>query len=187
MDVEAYISQMEQLLVEARPVPLSASVMIHRRDFEELVAGLRSTLPEELREARWVLKERDEVLAQAAREAEQILADARLERDRTVAETEVVHAARREAERIVEEAREHARVLRLEAEDYVDSKLANFEIVLARTMKTVEKGRERLRGRLPSDELTGAGVDDTGQARAVVGARQLYDHESAGAERDAGS
>ncbi len=180
MDVEAYLAQIEQLLAEARPVPLSASVMVNRKDFDELLDDLRAHLPEELRQARWVIKERDEVLEQAERESEQLVNDARGERDRLVGETEVVRAARREAERILEEAREQARILRLEAEDYVDGKLANFEIVLAKTMKAVERGRERLRGRLASDELA-ADLDDLDGAEPApdrAGAR-LYDYQSA--------
>jgi vacuolar-type H+-ATPase subunit H len=181
VDVEAYISQLEQLVAEARPVPLSASVMVNRKDVEDVLGELRAHLPEELRQSRWIIKERDELLEQAGRESEQIVADAHLERERILSETEVVRAARREAERIVDEAREEARVLRLEAEDYVDSKLANFEIVLNKTLKTVEKGRDRLRGRLASDELAEPvgdelvyGDEDDGAAAAV----QFYDHES---------
>ena len=181
MDVEAYLSQMEQLLAEARPVPLSASVMIHRQDFDDLIAELRTNLPEELRQSRWVIKERDDVLEQAEREAAQIVADARAEAERLVNETEVVRASRREAERILDEAREQSRVLRLEAEDYVDGKLANFEIVLAKTMKTVEKGRERLRGRLVSDELSTGEfeeIDAPPQPSPGGGGSRLYDYES---------
>jgi hypothetical protein len=39
-----------------------------------------------------------------------------------------------------------ARRIRHEAEDYVDRKLASFEIVLDRTIRTVQAGRERLAG-----------------------------------------
>lgn len=153
MDVEGQITQLERLLAEARPVPLSASVMISRKEFEDVLADLRVHLPEELRQSRWIIKERDELLAQAARESEQILADARAEREHLLSETEVVRAAKREAERMLEEAREQTRQMRLEAEDYIDAKLANFEVVLGKTMRAVEKGRERLRGRLAADEL----------------------------------
>ena len=41
-------------------------------------------------------------------------------------------------------ARDEARRLRLEAEDYCDQKLAAFEVVLDRTIKTVAAGREKL-------------------------------------------
>lgn len=176
MDVEGFLAQMEQLLAEARPVPLSASVMVNRKDFEDVIDDIRASLPEELRQSRWVIKERDEVLEQAEREAEQITADARAEAARLISETEVVRQSQRQAERILEEAREQSRVLRLEAEDYVDSKLANFEIVLAKTMKAVEKGRERLRGRLASDELAAEDFDTDDQPAA--GSSQLYDYEA---------
>jgi len=181
VDVEAHLAQMEQLLAEARPVPLSASVMVNRRDFDEVIAQLRENLPEELRQSRWIIKERDEILAGAQREAQQIIADAEAERERMLSDTEVVRAARREAERIIEEAREQARTLRLEAEDYVDSKLANFEIVLQKTMAAVERGREQLRGRMASDDLA---TDDLGhegeQEPDAAPERTLYDHEAGG-------
>src|SRR5687767_3605920 len=168
---------MEQLLAEARPVPLSASVMVNRKDFEDVIDDIRASLPEELRQSRWVIKERDEVLEQAEREAEQALADAKAEAARLISETEVVRQSQRQAERILDEAREQSRVLRLEAEDYVDGKLANFEIVLAKTMKQVEKGRERLRGRFASDELAGDAEPEVIERGSPAGG-QLYDYEA---------
>src|SRR5680860_1109982 len=149
-------------MTEARPVPLSASVMVSRREFEEALANLRAHLPEELRQSRWVIKERDEMLQQATRVAEQMRADALVQQQRLVDETEILLVAQQEAERIVDEAREAARVLRLESEDYVDAKLANFEIVLNRTLTAVTKGRERLRGQRPVQydlEVGQLGVD----------------------------
>jgi cell division septum initiation protein DivIVA len=77
-----------------------------------------------------------------------------------VSKTEVVQAAAREADRIVDDAKEHARQIRLEAEDYVDAKLANFEIVLAKTLKAVERGREKLRGRLDTEDLADLTVEE---------------------------
>jgi hypothetical protein len=56
--------------------------------------------------------------------------------------------------------------MRLEAEDYVDAKLANFEVVLNKTLTAVERGRERLRGRLDVDDLAesdGDSLDDLDQ------------------------
>ena len=145
MDVEAHLEQLDQLVAEGRPVPLSGLVMVSRHDAEDLVAEARAALPEDLRQARWILKERDELLDAAARQADTLRADARGEVDRLVSETEVVRAARREAERVLAEANERSRVLRLEAEDYVDAKLADFSAVLDRTMDEVERGRDRLR------------------------------------------
>jgi hypothetical protein len=186
VDVETAIRQLEQLLGEARPVPLSASIMVNKADIDEMVAGLRAALPEEIRQSRWVLKERDELLAQAARESDQILAEAREERRRIVSQTEIVLQAHQEAEHIIAEARREARNLRREAEDYIDGKLASFEIVLQKTMRAVTKGRETLRGRLASEELSGESPaterEVTLQGGDLVDSRapsQFYDHETA--------
>ncbi|MDX6222340.1 MAG: hypothetical protein QOD91_1394, partial [Frankiales bacterium] len=50
-------------------------------------------------------------------------------------------------------AREEAAGMRREVDDYVDTKLANFEVVLTRTLGAVERGRDKLRGRRESDDL----------------------------------
>lgn len=82
-----------------------------------------------------------------------MMQDAEAERARLVSRTEVVQSANREADRILDEATEQAHQIRLEVEDYVDAKLANFEVVLQKTLAAVERGREKLRGRLAADEL----------------------------------
>ncbi len=153
LDVEAKLHQLERMVSEAKTVPLSASIMVNRAEVDGLVADIRDALPEELTQARWVVKERDEILERAEVDAARLLEDARTEQGRLVSQEDVVRAADREASRILDEAREHARQIRLEAEDYVDAKLANFEIVLTKTLSAVEKGRQKLRGRLDTDQL----------------------------------
>lgn len=153
LDVDANLAQLELMVAEAKAVPLSSSIMLNRADIDTLIEDLRKSLPEELRQARWLLKEREDVLDRAHHEGEQMLQDARNERERLVAKTEVVRAANREGDRIIDEASERARQIRLEAEDYVDAKLANFEVVLQKTLGAVERGRQKLRGRLDAEEL----------------------------------
>ncbi|MDQ1375022.1 MAG: hypothetical protein QOJ09_2360, partial [Actinomycetota bacterium] len=97
-----------------------------------------------LRQARWMLKERQEFLARVQHEGEEILDMARTQAARMVQKTDIVQEAQRVAQRTVDEARQEARRLRNEAEDYCDQKLAAFEIVLERTTKTVQAGREKL-------------------------------------------
>jgi cell division septum initiation protein DivIVA len=160
LDVEAKLHQLERLAAEAKAVPLSASVMLNRAELDGVVADLRDALPDELTQARWVIKERDEILERAQADADRLLDDARTERDRLMSQQEVVRAADAEAERILATAREQARGLRLEAEDYVDAKLANFEVVLHKTLGAVERGRAKLRGGGATDELAVDELDE---------------------------
>ena len=78
----------------------------------------------------------------------------------------MVRASQDEAERVLSEAREMARQMRLEAEDYVDAKLAQFEIALDKTrvelersVAQVQRGRDKLRGVSPAEEEFGTGED----------------------------
>jgi vacuolar-type H+-ATPase subunit H len=161
MDLDTALNSLDHMLAEARPMPLSASVMVNKEDLERVGQAIRAALPEEIRQARWVLKERDELLAQAQRDAEQILVDAHLERDRVLGETEIVREAHREAQRIIDRSSEEGRKIRHEAEDYVDGKLGDFEVVLQKTLATVTRGRDRLRGRQASSEIRDLGDDLT--------------------------
>jgi dsDNA-specific endonuclease/ATPase MutS2 len=143
-DTEELLLRTRDHLESARSVPMSASVMVNRDDLLVLVDDAIAGLPEELRQARWLLKERDEFLAKARREAEDIIDAGRAQAERMVERTEVVREARRRAQQVVDDAEAQSRALKHEAEDYIDQKLASFEVVLDRTMQAVHKGRERL-------------------------------------------
>ena len=58
--LEAKLAQLEELLAEAKPVPLSSSIMLNRAEIDGLVGEIRDAVPEEVKQARWVTKERAE-------------------------------------------------------------------------------------------------------------------------------
>jgi len=161
-DTAALLVQLHDILDAARKLPMSASVSINREEFGALLQEAIDGLPEELREARWLLKEREQVIERAANEANRLLEAARVRAERMVEKNELVREARRMSEQIIEDAERQAASLRHEAEDYVDRKLAAFEVVLDRTMQTVQKGRERLQVHAPSPVVSEADVDDSG-------------------------
>ncbi len=143
-DAEALIRTALDVVQTAKAMPLSASVLVSREELADLLQAVLDRMPDELRQARWLLKERDEFLAEKGREAEALLEEVRVQAERMVQRTEIVRQANHVAQRILDDANEEARRLRHEAEDYADQKLASFEIVLDRTMKTVQAGREKL-------------------------------------------
>ena len=147
-DVEHLLRRLHDLVGSARPMPLSTSVMVNRDEVLDLLDETIERLPDELRAARWLLKERDEFLAKVRREGDEILDQARARAERMVQRTEVVKASEARARKIVDLADAEARRLRNECEDFCDQKLASFEIVLERTMKMVGAGRAKLQGSL---------------------------------------
>jgi vacuolar-type H+-ATPase subunit H len=144
-DVEDLLLELHAIVDEARPAPLSNAVKVDRDLLLDLLDQAINRLPEDLRNARWLLKERDEFLARTQREADEILAAAAGQAERMVQRSEVLRAAEAKARRIVEQARTEAARVRNECDDYCDQRLAKLETVLERTMTVVAAGRLKLR------------------------------------------
>ena len=155
--VESVLREIRDLIEQARPMPLSTSVMINQSEVLDLVDEVNERLPEELRAAKWLLKQREEFLARTRREAEEILDEAREKAEVMVQSTEVVKAAEARARSVIDAADAESRRLKLEAEDFCDQRLASFEIVLERTMKVVNAGRAKLQGSQTREGDDGAG------------------------------
>jgi F0F1-type ATP synthase membrane subunit b/b' len=164
-DAETLLQRAVDTVSAARTMPLSSSVLVARDELLAVLQAAVDKLPEELRQARWLLRERDEFIAQRKREAEVLLDDVRAQAERMVQRTEIVRQANQVAQRILDDAREEARRLRHEAEDFCDQKLASFEIVLDRTLKTVQAGREKLQVTpLPQPAPDTGGDGEAGEA-----------------------
>ena len=119
---------------------MSTSVRIERDEVLELLDQAVARLPDELRAARWLLKERDEFLAKTRRDGEEIIAEAKSRVAQMVQRTEVVKAADHHAREMIDQAEAEARRMKHEAEDYCDQKLASFQVVLERISRTVVEG-----------------------------------------------
>lgn len=142
---EERVRQVIELLGDARPMPLSSSVVVNR---DELVAILRAALdelPEEVRAARWLLKEREEYLEQARSDAKALVDEASRQVEQMVQRTEITRQAEIRAQRLVDDAEAESRRHRRETEDWCEQRLASFDETLAKVTDAVQNGRERLR------------------------------------------
>ena len=143
-DAEALLQRAIDIIANAPKMPLSSSPRIDGDEIIELLDEAVRRMPEEMRHARWMIKERQEFVAKTRREADELLEAARVQAERMVQRTEVVRAAEARARQINEAAEADARRLRHETEDFLDQRLASFEILLDKLSKTVHAGRSRL-------------------------------------------
>jgi cell division septum initiation protein DivIVA len=151
VDISGQLDELGSLIEAARAMPMSASCIINRAEVLEAIEAIRAALPGELTVARGLLKDRASLVEEGRAEAQLIIEAAEAERFKLVSRTEVVKEAAREAERLVDAAQTETDRMRVEVDDYVDAKLANFEIILRRTLTAVERGRDKISGR--NDEL----------------------------------
>jgi len=143
-DAETLLRRAIDIIANAPTMPLSSSPRIDRDEIIELLDEALARLPEELRQARWMLKERQDFVNKTRREANEMLEAARVQAERMVQRTEVVRAAEQRARHVVETADNDSRRLKLETEDFLDQRLASFEILLDKLGKTVAAGRQKL-------------------------------------------
>jgi vacuolar-type H+-ATPase subunit H len=159
MDLVGRLQQLEELVRDAKSMPLSSSVLVNRDEVLQMIAEMQEALPEEIKQARWIVRDREELLDKARADGETIVERAREEQARLARHEEVMQRAEKESESILADAEDRGLEIRREAEEYVDAKLAQFENALrrivegsqeatravSRTLDQVEVGRERLR------------------------------------------
>ena len=160
LDLEEVLDRLSTLVEQARAVPMSASCVVNRDEVLTLLDDARATLPTALARAEQVLRQRQSLLAGAEALADVGVALAHAEQTRLVDASAVFGRAQDEADRLLARARDDAEAMRLQTEDYVDAKLANFEVVLAKTLATVERGRSRLSGGTDLDALRSEDPED---------------------------
>jgi hypothetical protein len=160
VDVHAKLDELTAMIDNARAMPMSASCVVNRGEVLAQLDELRALLPTEFDEAQRVLDDKGAVIAEGHAEAARVVEAAKAERARLIARTEVMRDAAREAEDLRSTAAADAERMRLEIDDYVDSKLANFEVVLNKTLRAVEKGRAKISGRHDLDGLAAAAPID---------------------------
>ena len=158
MDVLVLIDKLDDVVHNARPVPLTDQVRVDREEIYDLLDQMRATIPEEIKQARWIVKERQEMLAEAKREAERMIGEARDHAAREASQQEVVKLAERQAEDVLAEARRQDRSIRHGAEDYADGILENLHHNLGKIMDALERGRAQLASK--SDDREGAATVD---------------------------
>ena len=147
MDVLVLIDKLDDLVHNAKPVPLTDQVRVDKEEIYDILDQMRATIPEEIKQARWIVKERQEMLAEAKREAERIIKEGRDRQEQLISQEEGTRQAEREAEDIIGDAQAREREIRLGAEDYADEILGTLEVNLSKFIGAVQRGRDRLAGR----------------------------------------
>ncbi|MEC7426718.1 MAG: hypothetical protein VX846_02785 [Actinomycetota bacterium] len=150
--VEALVRRVIDVINAARPMPLSTSVMVSRDEIVDLLEAALTELPEEVREARWLLKEREDLLSKARVDAGLVIEEARTRVAQMVQRTEVVRSAELKARQTVEQAETQARRRQHEVDDYLDEKLEKFALALEKIQSQVMNARSLLQPQMPEPE-----------------------------------
>lgn len=151
-ELQELVDEMILAVEGARTVPLSNNVMLDRERLLDMLYRLRDGLPDELRMARWMVRERESFVARTNEKAREMIDRARERSDELVSESYIVKEAVDEANALVRHAESDATRIRLEAEDYSDRAFEETEGVLADLLGQVRRARAELHQARPRQE-----------------------------------
>ena len=138
MDILHHIDRLEELVGEARKLPVGGGLVLSRQRLLDLIDRMRVAVPKEVYDAREVIEKRDQVLADATAEASRIIARAREEVEERLKETEVVKAADGRARQMIADAQERVLELSRDAETQAAARLDDAQQSAAEQMREAD-------------------------------------------------
>jgi hypothetical protein len=115
---------------------------------------MRISIPDEMRRAERIIREKERTRAQATEEAERIVELARQEAAQLAADHHIAQTAEKEAGAIREQARQEARRIVAGADEYAFDVLCDLEQELKRALTVIENGIRAVEARRAGQEST---------------------------------
>jgi cell division septum initiation protein DivIVA len=135
MDILYLVDRLEALITKGGHVPLSAKTMVDEDEFLDIIDQMRIAIPEEIKQARKLLNDRERIIAQAKEEADHITLAAREDAARLTNEHAIGRAAQERSQKIEEKARAEAVALRAGADSYAAETLTEVQAQLQELAK----------------------------------------------------
>lgn len=156
MDILKLIDELEEVIDDASSVPFTKKVGINPEEVYELIHDLRDSLPEEIKEARWVNEERERILGEAQKQADILIQnaneevqkkdeDAKRRYKELVNEHAITVEAKRQAEQIIAEAKSTSQTIVTNSLSYVDGMLVKTEDELKNLLSVIADNRSQLK------------------------------------------
>lgn len=143
--LEELIDRLESSVVSARSLPFSDNCMVDREEMLVIITMIRDNLPGELKQARWLLEQNRQLIAEARKEAETIMREAETRMTAMIDEHEITQQARQQADITIETANQAARQIRNGAMEYARKRLSDLEEQLTDMLLTVQRNKKELK------------------------------------------
>lgn len=153
MDILEIINEMEEVIEESTRVPLVGKVLIDDDLIVEYLDRIRSAIPEEIRQAKITIKEKERLLNEAHEEAKKVFDNAQSQISKLADESEITKQAQKQAEEIYIKAKNTAREIRQGANIYADETLKKLEDNLQKAINIVKNGREELKPKVATEQV----------------------------------
>lgn len=140
MDILHLVDRLEEAIKGSKRFPFGSLRLVDESRIWPILDQMRISIPDEVRRAERVIREKERTLAQAHEEAERIVALARSEAAQLTADHVVVEAAEKQVAAIRERAEREVESVRTGADDYAFGVLCQLEQNLKQALTVIENG-----------------------------------------------
>jgi len=160
------------LVAAGKKLPLTNNVVLDQATILELIDQLRTSVPEEVRQARRITEDAGRITDRAKEEGDTIVARAQEQAAQMLEERELVRAAQQRAAEILDQAQEEGREVRRGADEYAAGVLIRLEGECIKALTSIKRGIDMLDerhrptsddGRTPVTEATVADSEEQAQ------------------------
>jgi cell division septum initiation protein DivIVA len=147
MDLQYLIDRLESMVTGAKRMPITGKLMLDEQELADLIDQMRTVLPEEVRAARKILRERDSMITEAQQQADEILKTAHEQAEMLLDQQGLMAEAQARSNQYMEEAMQAAQERVNGADDYAREVLSQLQQQLSRHLTIIEKGLNSLDNR----------------------------------------
>lgn len=150
MKVLKLLEELEDLIDESSSIPFGNKVLLDKKEALEIIKEVRIQLPDEIKQAEWINRERQRLLLEAQHEADSIIENAKSYVQEKVEASEIIKEAKKHADEIILDAQKLSKDIRLGANEYADDLLKGVQDNLEKLISTVSQNRVEL-GRIAKE------------------------------------
>lgn len=162
-DVLALLEELEEIVDRGTKIPMTGKVLVDDNVIFDLIDRMRTSLPEEIRNAKWVLTERQKIMDEAHAEAERFLEQGKTYIEKMAEENEIVKQAQGYAEDIARQGQLYAKEVKFGAMQYADETLLQVEKSVAETLQALRNNREELRNLAKREQKSNDKTSEKGE------------------------
>ena len=144
-DVIDLLNEVEEIVDHGTRIPMTGKVLVDDNAIFDILDRIRAALPDEITNAKWVLKERQRILDEAEAEAQKLVEDGKSFASKMAEENEVAKQAKSYGEDIVRQAQAYAMEVKAGAIRYADEMFQHIEENLSGTLQALQKNRDELK------------------------------------------
>ena len=146
MRVDELITELQDLVADSKTLPLSGGkVIVDAEKIYDILDEIQDTMPAEVRQAKNIVADRGQIIAEAKKEADDIIRAAEERKKQMIEQSEVMREAKAESAELINAAKAKSAEIRKAANDYVENIMKRTDDAITAQLTELRKTRQNLR------------------------------------------